>query len=109
MHHLTVDSGSPSRFCVKRIDEQTFLPPEAIAKKDGVDKEKENVPINAIVIEKNISRLEECDETKNCENTRERSDGAKEEHLGEKETQSAKKESRFKASRGLKRAKEDKT
>ena len=109
MHHLTVDSGSPSRFCVKRIDEQTFVPPEAITKKDGVEKEKENVPLNAIVMEKNISRLEEWDETKNREDTRESSDGAKEEHLVGKETQSAKKESRFKASRGLKRAKEDNT
>ena len=106
-HHLTVDSGSSSRFCIKRIDEETSLPPGNTEKRG--EKEKENVPVNTIVMEKNVPRLEESEASKNGVNTTENTDTSKGDHTGGNDSQSVKKESRFKVSRGLKRAKEDKT
>merc|ERR1712223_402407 len=56
-HHLTVDSSSSSRFSIKRIEEETSLPPGQTEKREG-EKEKENIPVNTIVMEKNVPRLE---------------------------------------------------
>ena len=108
-HHLTVDSVSPSRFCVNRIDENTFVPPERVEKSEQGKKEKENVPVNAIVMEKNVPRLEELGASKQSDNTFEVVDTTKVSIAAGHENTTIKKESRFKASRGVKQSKEDKT
>ena len=113
-HHLSVDSGlKPSRFSIKPIDDKTFVPPPiSLEKSTGVAKEKENVPVNAIVQEKCIPNASSCvTETteqvpKLVETPIEDADTCKNVHSAGQDN--PRKESRFKASRGLNRAKEDK-
>ena len=113
-HHLSVGSGSTSRFSINRIDEQTFVPPTSLEKSGGVAKEKENVPVNAIVQEKSIPSVSSCvtesteQVPKLVENPSEDADTCKNVHNAGQDIPPGKKESRFKASRGIKRAKEDK-
>ena len=108
-HQLSVDSGSSpsSRFSVKTITENTFVPP-ALEKSGDMDKEKENVPVNAIVQEKTVclsSNISECSEKLKEE---EFPDGDAPKYAVQ-ESSSGKKESRFKTSRNIKRTNEDKT
>ena len=116
-HHLSVNSTpSPSRFSVKRIDENTFVAPKEIETTDVLCKEKENVPVNAIVQEKTTpnqmctnSETNDLTSLKYVDNLTEDGNACKNVHPIVQEPPSAKKESRFKASRIAQRAKDDKT
>ena len=107
-HHRSVDSGSsPSRFSINRIDENTFVPPTQLEIIGDTDKEKENVPVNAIVQEKNPVPSSSISEL--TAHPPESGDGGKGGYSTTQENTNGRKESRFKVSRGIKRAKEDKT
>ena len=114
-HHFSVDSAtSPSRFSIKRVDENTFVAPTQIETACEFSKEKENVPVNAIVQEKSTpnqtcAKTETEQASKIVEKLSEDSDPCKNVQHVAQENHSGKKESRFKVSRGPKRPKEDKT
>ena len=105
---------SPSRFNVKPVDNDIFASPPLQTRK-----EKENVPVNAIVMEKNAaipsaqqSRITGQSSLKSVE-IMHQAEGVDAEkslsHVVQEEKMSNKKESRFKASRTARSAQEDKS